>query len=162
LAAAGRARILYVFGFVLFVVFNLLNFSRLHPKNWARDASAPYDYGFSYPEKEGERAFRWSGEKAGIYVFLDKDSPRARYKLTCGAPLSRLPGRRQQVDVYWRGRHFRRIVFRENAEHLLLVEDAGHAEGFLEFRVRPAFNLKRMGLGTESRDLGVQVSGPGI
>ncbi len=26
----------------------------------------------------------------------------------------------------------------------------------------PAFNLKKMGLGAESRDLSVQVSGPGI
>jgi len=28
--------------------------------------------------------------------------------------------------------------------------------------VRPAFNLMKMGLGAESRDLGVQVSGLGI
>ena len=78
--------------------------------------------------------------------------------MTCGAPLFRLPGKKQALDVYWRGKRYRRIIFRENGDYSLQVEDASPSEGFLEFRVRPAFNLKMMGLGAESRDLGVQVS----
>ncbi|MCX6556615.1 MAG: O-antigen ligase family protein [Candidatus Aminicenantes bacterium] len=157
-----RAKILYIGGFLIFIIFNLLNFSSQLPKNWAREASTPYDYGFSYPETERGHTFHWSGEKAGIYLFLDKDNRKAEYKLVCGAPLSRLPGKRQSVDVYWRGKLYRQIFFRENGEYLLQVEDASHSEGFLEFRVRPAFNLKKMGLGAETRDLGIQVSGPGL
>jgi len=146
----------------VFVIANLFSFNSLHPKTWARETSTTYDYGFSYPEAEGSRSFRWTGEKAGLYIYLDNNNPRAEYKMVCGAPLSQLPGKRQSVDVYWRGKLYRQIVFRENNEYCLQVEYAGHAEGFLEFRVHPAFNLKKMGLGAESRELGVQVSGPGI
>lgn len=148
--------------FLLFVVFNLQNFSRLHPKTWAYETRTNYDYGFSYPEKDGGREFRWSGEKAGIYTYLDKNNPKAEYKLFCGAPLSLLPGKRQSVDIYWRGKLCRQVVFRENGEYSVQVEDADRSEGFLEFRVQPAFNLKEMGLGAESRNMGVQVSGRGI
>ena len=52
-----------------------------------------------------------------------------------------------------------RVVFRDNGHTLLQIKDLEQREGFLEFRVRPVFNLKRMGLGDESRDLGIQVSG---
>ncbi len=148
--------------FVIFIIFNLLSFSKLHPKNWAREALTSYDYGFSYLEKEGDHRFRWSGEQAGAYVFLDKDHPKSEYKLTCGAPLSRLPGKQQSVDVYWRGEFLKRMVFRKNGEMPLRISDKVQGEGFLEFRVRPVFNLNKMGLGAESRNMGVQASGRGI
>ena len=156
------ASVFYVGIFLVFLLFNLLNLSDLHPKTWAREASTPYDYGFSYPEKESNRSFRWTGAEAGFYVYLNKSSPRVLYKLICSAPLPSLNGQQQAVDVYWRGRFYQRVIFHENGEYSLWVEDAQHREGFLEFRVHPAFNLKKLGLGPESRELGVQVSGPGI
>jgi hypothetical protein len=162
LVKSKRTKILYICGFFAFIFFNLVNFFSLHPKNWAHETATPYDYGFSYPEKEGGRKFRWSGGKAGIYVFLDNDDPRATYRLSCFAPLSRLPAKKQSVDVYWRGKFYHRVVFREQGEYLLQLNDANHSQGFLEFRVRPAFNLKEMGLGAETRNLGIQVSGPGL
>jgi hypothetical protein len=47
-------------------------------------------------------------------------------------------------------------------EYDFRLEDAAHDQGFLEFRVRPVFNLMSLGLGGESRDLGIQLSGDGI
>jgi hypothetical protein len=153
---------LYTVVFLVFILFNTMKFAELHPKNWARATLTAYEYGFSYPEVIGGRSFRWSGENAGIYVFLDKENSRAEYKLICGAPLFRLPGKRQTVDVYWRGRFDKSVIFRDNGQYLLQIEDHKHSEGFLEFRVRPTFNLKRMGIGAETRNLGIQVSGPGL
>ncbi len=145
-----------------FVALNIIDFQALHPRNWARETSTPYDYGFSYPEKENGRVFRWSGARAGVYIHLGADGRSRDLSLFCGAPLAHLPGQRQTVDIYWRGKLHDRLVFRENGIFLLTIADRDHGEGFLEFRVRPVFNLKRMGLGGESRDLGVQVSGEGI
>jgi len=144
-----------------FVAMNIVDLQALHPRNWAREKGTPYDYGFSYAELDKGREFCWSGEKAGIFIYLDENDPRAEFTLHCGAPLTHLPGNQQAVDVYWRGRPIRQIVFRENGEYKLRIEDKDHAAGYLEFRVRPTFNLKRLGLGPESRDLGVQVFAPG-
>jgi hypothetical protein len=144
-----------------FVAMNMVDLQALHPRNWAHEKGTPYDYGFFYPERDKGREFRWSGEKAGIYIHFGKNDPKAECRLRCGAPLALLPGKRQTVDVYWRGRPYRQVIFRENGEYILRIEDKDHAEGFLEFRVRPAFNLERLGLGPERRDLGVQVFAPG-
>ncbi len=147
---------------LLFVAMNIMGFQALHPRNWARETATPYDYGFFYPENENGRAFRWTGAAAGVYVDLGGNSRGAECVLTCGAPLSRLPGKKQTVDVFWRGRLLRRVIFAGNTTYRFRFADAAHREGLLEFRVKPAFNLKRMGLGAESRELGVQVSGAGI
>jgi O-antigen ligase len=32
-----------------FAALNIIDFQALHPRNWARETSTPYDYGFSYP-----------------------------------------------------------------------------------------------------------------
>jgi hypothetical protein len=159
LAFSKSAKIFYISGFLVFILFNLLKFSDLHPKNWARKNLTFYDYGLSYLENENGRKFRWTGEKAGIYIYLDRHSRSADYDLVCGAPLSRLKDKKQTVDIYWRGRFFKSALFRDNGQYPLQIEDHEHSEGFLEFRVRPVFNLKRMGLGLETRDLGIQLSG---
>lgn len=145
---------------LFFVAMNVVYFQTLHPHNLAREKGTRYDYGFSYLEKENGREFRWSGERAGLVVRLNMPGRSRGYRLYCGAPLSRFPGGKQEVDVYWRGRPFQRVTFHRNDEVQLLIEDPGARAGFLEFRVHPTFNLKKMGLGSESRDLGVQVSGP--
>ena len=162
-APSGRPRrVLGAAVLLAFAALNVVDLRPLHPGTWAKETSTPYDYGFSYPEAEGGRTFRWSGEKAGFYIYLDENNPRVETKLACGAPLSHLPGKRQYVDVYWRGKLYRRIIFRGKSEYSFLVENTYHSEGFLEFRVRPTFNMKKMGHGAESRDLGVQVSGSGF
>lgn len=160
--SSKRGKAFYAGIFSLFLIFNLLKFSKLHPLAWARKAGAAYNYGFSYPEKEGGRSFRWSDKKAGVYVFLGKDNPNPEFNLICGAPISRLPGKQQTVDVYWRGKFLTQVVFRKNGEMPLWINDKSHGEGFLEFRVRPSFNLNEMGIGDESRNMGIQVSGRGI
>jgi hypothetical protein len=141
---------------------NVVAFMPLHPLTWARRTATAYDYGFSYRERDGGRFFRWTGEQAGLYLHLDRRRRGAEFRLVCGAPLGRLDGRRQVVDVYWRGKPYRRAVFERNGEFVFRLDDPAHDQGFLEFRVRPVFNLMRMGLGGESRDLGIQVSGAGI
>jgi hypothetical protein len=154
-------KIFYSLGLLVFILFNLLNFSDLHPKTWLHAVSIPYNYGLYYEEGENGRRYNWTMEKAGIYIYLDRLGRSTNFNLVCGAPLSRLPNNKQTVDIYWRGRFLKSAVFHENGQYPLQIEDHKHSEGFLEFRVRPVFNLKKMGLGAESRDLGVQVSGPG-
>jgi hypothetical protein len=155
--ASRKSGIWFALVLMGFAAMNIVDLQDLHPATWAREKGTPYDYGFSYAELDKGHEFRWSGAKAGMYVYSNKGG--GVYRLFCGAPLPSLPGQRQVVDVYWRGKLYRTFVFRSNKEFRLRLEGAG--EGFLEFRVRPAFNLKRMGLGPESRDLGVQVFAPG-
>jgi hypothetical protein len=140
-----------------FTAMNIAAFPRLDPRAWAREASTPYDYGFSYPEREGGRTFRWSGAAAGIYVYPGKGSGGTEYVLNCGAPLAAFRGRRQVVEVYWRGKLYESVEFRDNGRRSVRIADAARREGFLEFRVKPTFNLKQLGLGEESRELGVRV-----
>jgi O-antigen ligase len=148
---------------LLFIVVNFINNSALQPHNWLKTAGVKYDYGFWYNEKNADgKPFNWTGEKAGIYIYLDQNGRNNSFRLVCGAPLRQLPSGKQTVDIYWRGKFLKSTVFRDNGQYPLQIEDHGHSEGFLEFRVRPTFNLKRMGIGAETRDLGIQVSGPGL
>lgn len=144
---------------ILFLLGQFVHRGSLYPLRWARETSTPYDYGLSYLENENGRKFHWTGEKAGIYIYLGRQGRSAGYDLVCGAPLRHLPNGKQTVDVYWRGRFLKSVVFRDNGQYPLQIEDHEHSEGFLEFRVRPTFNLERMGLGAETRDLGIQLSG---
>ena len=100
--------------------------------------------------------FSWTKEKAGIYLFLNKTGRSKEIKLLCGAPIQKLKKGKQNIDIYWRGRLYKKYAFRENRELLFYIEDRFHREGFLEFRIEPAFNLKKMGLSEETRDLGIQ------
>jgi len=144
----------------LLVGFHLANQHELHPKVWARGAETRYDYGFWYPEKDPVGiTFRWTRSRAGIYIYLNDQGESEQYRLFCGAPLARLPGRRQTVDIYWRGKLYRQVAFTENRGEYFRITDPDHREGFLEFRVHSTFNLEEMGLSPESRDLGIQFSG---
>jgi len=142
---------------LFFMVFNVVDFQALHPKTLAQKASTPYGYGLYYKESGNGRQFNWTREKAGIYICLDRFGRSNKYTLVCGAPLSRLPDKKQTVDIYWRGRFLKSAVFRDNSQYPLQIADHDHCEGFLEFRVRPGFNLKKLGLGGETRTLGIQV-----
>jgi O-antigen ligase len=144
----------------LFAVASVFALPALHPATWARATSTPYDYGFSYPEQAGGISFRWTGARAGARIALDGSGRSAEYGLGCGAPLARLPGRMQTVEVFWKGRRLEKVVFTTNTWRPLRIAGRAHEAGFLELIVRPTFNMKRLGLGEESRELGVQFCGP--
>jgi hypothetical protein len=141
----------------IIILYNIISFHSLHPCTWAQTAGYQYDYGFWYPEKnEQGDEFRWTTESAGIYLSLDKDGQSPGIKLFCGAPLTHLKEKQQKVEIYWQGKLYREIIFTENKEVSFKIESRPLEEGFLEFRVIPAFNLEKLGLSPETRDLGVQ------
>jgi hypothetical protein len=150
---------LLLFGmiFMIFVCSNIYHFNSLHPKSWAKNTNTLYDYGFWYPEMDSQgNIFSWTKEKAGIYLFLNKTGRSREIKLVCGAPIQKLEAGKQIIDIYWRGRLYKTYAFEENRELRFYIEDRIHREGFLEFRIEPAFNLRKMGLSEETRDLGIQ------
>jgi hypothetical protein len=134
----------------IFACSQFFTFSRLQPLRFCLQYDRPYQYGFWNGEFDRRGLFHWSGKSAGWYLTA-KESESVL--VCCDAPLSKFPGGRQTVDVYWRGRFRQSLTFTSVDCQTLTV--AG--KGFLEFRVQPAFNLKKMGLGRESRDLGVRV-----
>jgi hypothetical protein len=142
---------------VVFIISNIYHFNDLHPKTWAKNTGTDYDYGFWYKEKnkQGED-FKWTKDYAGQYVYLDKKGESKDIKLLCEAPLHNIKGKQQRVEIYWKRRLYKKIVFREKREVKFKIKDNPFEEGFLEIRVHPCFNLKRMNLSEESRDLGVQ------
>ncbi len=141
----------------IIILYNIISFQSLHPCTWAQKAGYQYDYGFWYPEKneQGEE-FRWTTGTAGIYLTLDKDGQSREIKLFCGAPLNYLKDRQQKVEVYWQGKLYRQIVFTGNESVSFKIKSRPLAEGFLELKVIPAFNLEKLGISPETRDLGVQ------
>ena len=146
----GRAAALLV---AWLVGWNLFDFERLHPREWARQTRTAYDYGLWYAERGAEGRFHWSGARAGIYL---PAGPKAPLSVTCQAPLARLAGGRQRVTLAFRGHPLRSLEFRQPGTCLVPLADL--REGWLEFRVEPTFNLAEMGLGPETRTLGVQVA----
>jgi hypothetical protein len=141
----------------VFILSNVIQFGALHPKNWANEVKTDYDYGFWYQEKDSRgKFFSWTGKKAGIYLNLNEQGKSKKIKLFCGAPLQELKEKQQSVNIYWRGQSYKKLVFKENQEFEFRIDDQSHDEGFLEFRIEPAFNLRRMGLSEEARDLGIQ------
>ncbi len=145
--------------FSAFVLFNVLSFEKLHPANWLKEKGKYYDYGFWYEEKSGSEVYRWTKDKAGIYINSRRlQNKFSNLKIFCGAPLSYFPGRIQKVKIYWRGKLYKEIIFTKNSFINVGIAFNGK-KGFLEFSVEPVFNLKKMKLGSEPRTLGVQVYG---
>lgn len=143
---------------ILFAAGNIYYYKPLHPQNWAAEKKVDYDYGFWYKEKDlKEHTFCWTKQKSGIYLYFDESGKSRKIKLFCGAPLHKLPEKEQKVDIFWKGKFFKSVVFRENKEFEFSIEGKPYDRGFLEFRINPTFNLKKMELSEESRDLGIQV-----
>ncbi|MCP4152006.1 MAG: O-antigen ligase family protein, partial [bacterium] len=110
-----KKEIIVVLGFLIFIGFNIVSFSSLHPGVWARESGIPYDYGFWYGEKDGEgNTFHWTKSESGVYLYLDGNGNSGEIKLVCGAPLGHLEGKEQRVEVYWRGDLYNEVVFKEN------------------------------------------------
>jgi len=143
---------------ILFTVSNICNVNRLHPKNWAMKTETRYDYGFWYKEKntKGEE-FRWTKNKAGIYTKLNEKGISTQIRIYCGAPIYKMRNTRQKVEIFWKGKLYKEFIFRKNKDALFQIKDKAFDQGFIEFRIHPSFNLKKMKLGEESRDLGIIV-----
>ncbi len=141
----------------IFILFNIIHFASLHPKTWLKEKAKTYRYGLWYPEKNpAAEVYRWSKRQAGIYLYLNEKGESKKFKLYCGAPLDKLPGKKQEVKIFWKGKFYRKIVFKENKDFQFRVKDKALAEGFLELRVTPTFNLRKMKISAEPRNLGVQ------
>lgn len=158
---AWKSRLAGGLALVLFLLGAVLSWSALHPVNLSRQAGTAYDYGFWYQElDESGRSFNWSRAAAGFFLRFDSRGRAPGLQLAAEAPFSSLPGGGQQVSLYWRGRLWRRLDFSEPGVMPLDLQGAPGSAGFFEIRVRPAFNLKKMGLGAEGRSLGVKVYRP--
>lgn len=144
---------------VIFILMNAVSHQILHPSSWMAGCGLSYDYGFSYEEKEprGKR-FRWSFKESGLMIRLNEEGKSPVFEATCGAPLEKLPGRRQQVKVFWKGLEYKIIHFIENRTEMIQIEGKPGEKGFLEFETQPVFSLRELGLGSESRRLGVRIS----
>ncbi len=143
---------------LVFGLASLLSLPSLHPLNWSRAAGAEYDYGFWYKETDAAgEAFRWTRSAAGLVVRLDGEGRVPGLRTAAAAPFARFPDAKQRVDVYWKGRRRQSLEF--SAPGTMTLDRLGEpgAVGFLEFRIEPAFNLKKMGLGPETRDLGIRI-----
>ena len=144
------------FGLIgFFVLGNGIEFSHIHPLQWARKRNVPYDYGFwpEDPDMKGTR-FRWTHQAAGIYI---PPQTRLDANIIAQAPFSHLPEGIQKVDLFWRGKRIHSRRFDSPGPWPLRFQN--REGGFLEIRVHPVFNLKKMGLGPEGRTLGIQVQG---
>ncbi|MCK4943499.1 MAG: hypothetical protein KAS65_07975, partial [Candidatus Aminicenantes bacterium] len=106
-------------------------------------------------DKEGNK-FQWTKNVAGIFIKLNKNGESPEIKLLCGAPLVYLRSKKQKVKIYWKGKLYQEVIFKENKYIFFKIKSQPLEAGFLEVKILPDFNLKKMGLSTESRDLGVQ------
>jgi hypothetical protein len=143
---------------LVLIIAYIDSFVSLQPVTWSQEVGSRYDYGFWYPEKdEAGNEFRWTKEKAGVYLKLDNKGESPGIKLECGAPLGYLKEKKQVVRVSWRGKLYREFVFTGNKDEFFKIKSAADEEGFLELEVLPGFNLRKLGLGPETRGLGVKV-----
>lgn len=141
--------------FMVFALGSVLEFSRLHPLKWCLARHVPYNYGMWPPDQSVDgMPFYWTRAAAGTY--LPPGNPIS-IRLKAEAPFHKLPQGKQTVEVHWRGRRIRYLQAESVQEWPLTLRAS--IGGFLEFRVHPAFNLRRMGLGREGRTLGIQVHG---
>ena len=148
------AGIFFVLFLFVFVISNIINFSSLHPLTLMSKKNLVYDYGFW--DESTKSDFKWTKSRSGFYLKLDGNGESEGMKIFCGAPVQRLAGKAQRVNIYWKNKLFRSVEFKENREFIFKIKGKPGASGFLSFMVSPTFNLKKMGIGDELRDLGVQ------
>jgi hypothetical protein len=134
-----------------FIAANVLDFRALHPETLTRQKKVVYDYGFWPTEKNGHKTFSWTRRAAGKYI----TAVAARsFAIFCEMPPGCLQKENMTVALFWRGKLFQRMLFNKN--QLKKFQLPPGQEGFLEIRVHPTFNIREMGLGADSRELGVQ------
>ena len=144
---------------VILILFNIISFNKLHPKTWAQETGIPYDYGVWPGEKDFKGMhFNWTKERAGIYLTLDKNGESPLIQITCGAPFKYLKSEEQKVEIYWNGKLEREMVFSRNEVIEFKIKSMSMEQGILVIKVWPIFNLKKLGVGTDNRDLGIRYS----
>ncbi len=139
---------------VLFILSNVVTFNSLHPSVLMSSRGLSYDYGFW--EESENTGFVWTGAKAGILLHMDKNGMSIPLKFFCGAPLGRLPGQFQLLKIFKNGNPVETKKFISNGEFILHVRGEPEEGFFLGIEVDPIFNIKKMGIGNETRDLGIQ------
>ena len=138
---------------IIFTAGNILSFKQLHPKNLMLKKGLKYNYGFW--EESVKSDFQWTKDRSGVFMKLNGKGLSPEFKIFCGAPLDILKERRQSVVLFWRGKQFKQYIFKKNGSLKFNVKGKPYETGFLEIRVSPLFNLNKLGLGPESRDLGI-------
>ena len=143
----------FVFILICFIISNVLSFSQLSPYRLLKQKNIVYKYGFF--ENRGED-FLWAKNEAGIYIKLDINGRSKNYKIFCGAPVSKLKNKKQEVIILWKGKVYKKIVFKINRTEIFKIIGKSGDEGFLQIKTNPTFNLAKMKLGKETRNLGIQ------
>jgi hypothetical protein len=136
---------------IVFIAFNVLDFRALHPQNLNRQKGVAYDYGFWPGEKNKRGQFSWTGQAAGKYF---PDYAARGFALFCEAPQDWLRKKNITVELFWRAKLFKKLVFNKNRFEKFKLPH--RQRGFLEIRVHPTFNTKALNLGADARELGVQ------
>lgn len=146
-----------VISLAVLIIFNVISFNKLHPKTWAQVTGIHYDYGVWPGEKDFKGMhFNWTKERAGAYLTLDKNGESPRIKIICDAPFKYLKPKEQKVEIFWNGKPKQEKVFTSNDVMEFKINSAPMEQGVLEIRASPVFNLKKLGVGTDNRDLGVR------
>lgn len=137
---------------MLFFLSAAFSFRSLDPSRWQIEKNLLNSYGFWPADPGMEKVFHWTKGLSGYYVSGERS---VLPHITCGAPLEQLPQKKQTVQLYWQGKLWQKMVFTENSSRTIPLPKG--QKGWLELRVEPVFNLKEMGLGPETRTLGVQI-----
>ncbi len=139
---------------IIFVLSNIVSFNSLHPSKLMSSRGLPYDFGFW--TESANSGFRWTKANAGVLLEIDESGVYGPVKFFCGAPLGNIPGKTQILKIFKNGKPAGEKSFYSNEEHLFYIKGEPGEKFFLGVEVDPVFNLKKMGIGPESRDLGVQ------
>jgi hypothetical protein len=139
---------------LVFAIANAAAFTALHPVTWAKKCRSGYAYGLFPVERDSQGAFQWSASEAGFYLVKGE---AAVIGIRCAAPLDRLPGRAQSIDLYWNGERSASRLFTRNETWVVPVDGR---EGFMEIRVSPAFSPLLLKISHDPRRFGVQLLYP--
>ncbi len=140
---------------MVFSISGILSNKSLNPSMLMKRSAQNFDFGFW--EESTKSGFRWTKQRAGILTKLNEKGESAFFNISCGAPLKHLKSKSQKVIIKWKGKTFLKRSFVKNEKFRFKINGKPFEEGFLEIEVYPLFNLKKLGLGRESRDLGVML-----
>ncbi len=139
---------------IIFVISNIVSFNSLHPSRLMSSKGLPYDFGFWNDSMNSE--FKWTRSNAGVLLEIGDSGLHGPIKFFCGAPLGKLPGKTQVIKIFKNGILSGKKSFTSNEEQLFYIKGKPGEKFFLGIETTPVFNLKKMNLGPESRDLGIQ------
>jgi len=138
----------------VFIISNIVSFNSLHPSNLMSIRGLPFDFGFWTGDEDS--GFNWTESNAGVLLEIDESGVYGPVRFFCGAPLGKLPGKIQVLKIFKNGKLSGEKSFNSNDEHMFYIKGKPGEKFFLGIETNPVFNLKKMNLGPESRDLGVQ------